>query len=232
MAKITRKDLEEKFGKPCIEIIPNAALPPELTPENIQAAVDCIRSVIALLRANTPTMPQQNLRLRHRVNRSNIEIIEAVAEFAANHPDTVNPTLNVESWLETLNHIRDIIPLIDEINQLLTTADNFNLVESIIAFEDFRNYYVCVKILAEKGFPEAVQIWPTMRQIYDHLRGRRGPQCAVKELIQTLHAAKNVIAKGKPVLLEALKDQKYLEEDLHKFLREEDHIVDEKRIDN
>ena len=87
-------------------------------------------------------------------------------------------------------------------------------------------YYRCIQILAAEGLPEAVQIWATMRLIYDHLRGRRGPQCEVKEMNEAIIYANEIIEKNRGVLDAVLQNQARLEQNLQHDIHKEDNVIE------
>ena len=222
-------DLPPEAFTPCIE--PKFPLPPGLTPAQIQAMIDCITNATNTILANTPNFPQSQWRRTHRVTRGNMGVMEAAVHLAEAHPDTVNPTLDVAEWAESLNTLNAIAPLEDAIFNLNTVMNTYRSAESIIAFNDFLKYYKCVKILAADGLPEAIKIWQVIKVIYDHLRGKRGPICGIKEMNAGIQMANELIINNKPKLLGVLNNQKLLEENLKHAIHQEDDLLDEELHD-
>ena len=162
-----------------------------------------------------------------RVNSNNVDVIEAAAEFASLHPETAMPLLDVPQWLADIQEFRVIVPLQNEIHQLNIVLDSYERAEGLVLFQDFMRYYRCIKLLAAEGVTEAMQIWPIIKVIYDHLRGKRGPrECPCDDIVNAIHQADAVLRKNKPLLLGVLNDQKRLEENLKHTIHQEDEILD------
>ena len=228
MDKETRKKLEEKFGKPCIEVKSKINDIPELTPELIQEAVDCINRIAEIIRRNTPIISQTpSTAFRRGVVRNFIDVIEITAEYAASHENIVNESIDVIQWLDAIRNMREAVKLVSPSEKLLVSIDALERADSNIIFTNFSRFYHCVKILAADGVPDAMAIWPTMKEVWDHLRGRRGPLCPVKEIENAVALANDVIEKNEPRLLEILNDKKLLAQNLAHAIHQEDTIEDE-----
>ena len=100
-----------------------------------------------------------------------------------------------------------------------------------IIFNDFMKYYRCIQILAAEGHPEALAIWPIMKEVFAHLRGRRGPLCPVKEVEDAIMYANKVLTNNQDALLKVLNDKRLLAQNLTHEIHQEDHI-DDKALHN
>ena len=157
-----------------------------------------------------------------------VDVIEFAAQLLSEHPAILSPAVDMNEWLLSIDILRTLQPLEDRIAVLENAIHNLNRAEAVIAFQDFMRQYRCIKILASEGVPEAMKLWEVMKVIYDHLRGRRGPQCGIKELKKAIVESNAVITEYEPLLLEVLNDQKRLERNLSHAIHQEDNIVDMK----
>lgn len=65
----------------------------DLSQENIAQMVNCIKNTINTIKNATPVVDRK--KYRSYINESNIYIIEEVAEYASEHPQTVNALIDV-----------------------------------------------------------------------------------------------------------------------------------------
>ena len=223
MKQTQTKDIAE----PCFEPTAVAPLPPELTPADIQQMIDCITNATNKIIAVTPILPNSQTRTVHRVNSRNIAVIELATQLAEDHPALVSPAINLEEWINSIENLKEIQPLVERANLLMTAINNYFRAEAIIAFQDFLKFYRCIKILAAEGVPEAMQIWSVVKVLYDNLRGKRGPNCGIKELKEAMDMVAPIIENNAPLLESVLRDEKRLAQNLLHAIHQEDKILDE-----
>ena len=184
--------------------------------------IDCFRNAGNIIRANTPITEQtHSTRFRAGVVRSNLQIISAVESYAATHTDIVNPAVDLTAW-----EMEKIAPAKEGAKKTLTSINALEIAASNVIFHNFSRLYHCVKTLAADGVPDAIAIWPVMRQVWDHLRGKRGPQCEVKEVNNVLMMANKVFEKHGERYFEILNNEKLLAENLAHHIHKEDEISD------
>ena len=214
--------------KPCYDQF--AVNPPsqnELTPDAIQAMIDCFRNAANLVRANTSSVEQTpTTAFRAGIVRNNIHIMAVTEDYAERHPDIVSPDVHLSDWSAAINNLILIGPAREEAEKALNSLNNFERANAAIIYREFMRFYRLVKILAADGNADALAIWPIVRQVWDHLRGRRGPICEVKEANNAIMKANEVFQKYGDRYFEIINNQRMLAENLTHAIHKEDEIAD------
>ena len=228
MSKITKKDLEEKFGKPCIEIIPGSIAPTDpsaITPQEITQMRDCLRTSINLIQSKLSVLPPRAF--ARSLTPRNIGTVQQAVNIAEANPNTVTSAIDVEHWQEVINRSTILDPIIQDASTLIDVATRYDRTFGIEAMQYFGMYYRCVRQLAEDGIAEAITIYEVLNVLYSHLFGRRGPhQCPEDIINTTLQASHNVIVKNKKRVQEIMKEQKFLAEELEHDIHSNIELVD------
>lgn len=198
----------------------------ELTPENVTQMIDWLKNIIETIKTNIPIVDRQ--KYHSYINESNIHIIEEVAEYASEHPQTVTPLIDVQEWMQTLETLHAVYAIKNVEEQLQIVLSDFVNSEEIIAYQDFQKYYKCMKMLVAANLPEAVAIYPTMKQIYANYFGKKGARtCPVTEIKSAMSLANNVLMKHKGVIHELLNDEAKLKDNLQHEIHDEENIANE-----
>jgi len=149
-----------------------------------------------MLRVNAANISQNPTSSRRLgIVRGDIELIEISAQYAESHPRTVSDLIDVPEWLDNISYMQEVAPIRAALAELEIALTNFERAKSYLIFQDFSRYYHCIKILAAEGSQEAMGIWPLMREIWAHLRGKRGPLCPVKEVVNAVGYANEIVTK-------------------------------------
>jgi hypothetical protein len=132
----------------------------------------------------------------------------------------------LDAWTSALELLSSIEPARQELLKTLTSFDNFTEALANVVYQNFMATYRCIKILAAEGVPDAIALWPAMKLLWDHLRGRRGPICEVKEMNNMMMKANKVVEANRGKLEEILGNQKLLTQNLTHEIHNEDTVVD------
>jgi hypothetical protein len=170
MSKLTKQDLEEKFGKPCIEIIPNAANPqdPGTMPEEIhEQIINCLENTTTEVRRFTPNLPNSRIFRKWGITILNQPFQLDAIEFAIEHPDTVPVTVDVEAWLNNMKRFNNFMIIFRMVVNLLEIVRRAFRFPAVFSFESFSNYYKNVKMLSAEGNNEAQVIYERLRPLFN-----------------------------------------------------------------
>jgi hypothetical protein len=177
MDQATKKRLEEKFGKPCIEIIPNAALPnptnpppmPDLTQEQI---INCLENAAVQVENYTPFVPLSEFRGKVGITVRNQPFVIEGIEFIQRFPELRPDNIDVDEWINSMQNYNIFIViwrLAFALERLCWRAVRIFATRS---FAIFRRYYVFIRAMAEGGNPIAQTIYESLRPLYAN-HGRR-----------------------------------------------------------
>ena len=237
MSKITRKDLEEKFGKPCIEIIPDAALPnpndPGTMPEETADQIaNCIENATEQVRRYTPNVPQSEVRRRTGITIRNQPFILDAIEYAQEFPNTVPPQLNILDWLSDLARY-NIFILLFRLAEILTGALRWAFrIFAVAAFNKFGMYYRYVRTASTNGDREAQVIFERLQPYFERLpnfeRAEHLTQDQNADLELDLDIVRDLLKSNNSRIKSLIKKEKSIKRELNKDLEQQDELLDEK----
>ena len=232
MSKITRQDLEEKFGKPCIEIIPEAALPNPQNPgtmpeETAQQIATCIENATAEVERFTPFVPTSSFFRRIGITVRNQPFILDAIEDAQRFPETVPPHLDVEEWLTDMKRYNIFIILFRLADILVTALRRAWRIFAVDSFRKFRAYYDYVQLLARNGDINAQAIFEKLHPYFERLPQRHSTALE-EDVTMELADLQTLIADSNKRIKKLLIKEKELKQQLTKNIEEQDKIVDDK----
>ena len=175
----------------------------------------------------TPPTSKNPISIRRLgIVRSNIDAIEQSAQFFQQHQQLVNPLVDVSTWLNEIEEFRIVSPALSAANSVIIAIRNIERALANDIFESFRRQYHCIQILAADGVPEAMQIWPLMRTVWAHFFGRRGPLCPVKEVVNAVNYANEVVTKNQGRIAEIINSEQLLAKNLTHEIHTQDIAAD------
>ena len=240
MSKITRQELEEKFGKPCIEVKPSAALPPtgDLPESTADQIATCIENATAEVERVTPNIPTSQVFRKTGITILNQPFILDAIEYAQEHPDTIPPTLNITDMASNIRRF-NVFMLLFRLGEVLLRALRWAFrIFATRAFEQFRMYYQYVQTLARQDDNDAQVIYERLRPYF--ARGNRGQRIDnlehqtmgstdhKEDLEIDLEVAKELMEHSNERIKNIIKKEKELKRDVDKNLHQIDDLVDEK----
>ena len=230
MAKFTKQDLEEKFGKPCIEIIPDAALPNPQNPgtmpeETADQIATCIQNATAEVQQYTPFVPDSSIHGRVGITVRNQQFILDAIEYAQRFPDTVPPHLDIEEWLTDMKRYNIFIILFRLADILWVALRRAWRIFAVASFRKLREYYEYVQVLARGGDINAQAIFERLHQYFTHLPRRRMEETS-EDLEMELVELQKLVDDSNMKIENLLKKQQTIKKEMIKGIEEEDKIVD------
>ena len=227
MSKFTRQELEEKFGKPCIEVKPTITPqdPSAITDAELEQIVNCLRNSINIINSKvSPIPPRRNQRT---INDRRLGFVQQAIQIAERNPDTVTSVINIEHWIEVLNRATILDPAIQEARTFIDVATRYERTNGAEAMQYFDIYYRCIRQLAKDGIAEAITIYDVLKVLYINFFGKTGPwQCPEDIINTTLNSAHNIIVKNKEKLIPIMKEQKFLADKLEHDIHDNIELID------
>jgi len=232
MAKITRKDLEDKLGKPCIEIIPEAALPNPQNPgtmpeETADQIATCIENATAEVERFTPFVPTSSFFRRIGITVRNQPFILDAIEFAQRFPHTVPPQLDIEEWLTDMKRYNIFIILFRLADILVTALRRAWRIFAVDSFRKFRAYYEYVQVLARGGDIDAQTIFEKLHPYFQLLPRTHNAKLEEDVTMELVELQKLVVDSNKRIKI-LLTKEKEIKKEITKNIEEQDKIVDDK----
>ena len=244
MSKITRQDLEEKFGKPCIEIIPEAALPnpqdpPPLPDSDAEQIINCFQNAIEKIQAHTPNVPPSDIFRRWGITLRNNPFIISAIEYAQEFPDTIPTNLSITTWLQNLKSANTFILLYRMIvgnNSVMFNRRNIDdslvslchyamRVFAVRTFENFQTYYKFNQAMANLGSNDSQVIYERLKPYF--ARARHQMNIEEEEIFsQPIDVIQNLVKESNQQIDKLLHKEKELQREINENVKHQDEILD------
>lgn len=229
MSKFTKKDLEEKFGKPCIEIIPNAAPgnPGAMPEETVNQITECLENTSNQIQNYTPFVPDSTWRHRTGITLRNQQYLFDAIEYAQEHPDTRPPNFDMEMWINSIGNYNIFIliyRLIMSVERLCWRAFR---IFAVRAWDMFGVYYRYVRNQGKEGDEDAQTIYERLTTYYDFRRGSRTTSVdSHDELAEDIEVIEQLVQDSNKKVKKYLEKEKELQKILKKDINSQDEILD------
>ena len=227
-----REKMIEKFGKPCIEIIPDAALPnpqdPPLMPDlMVEQISTCIENATEEVNSHTRQIPDSAWRFRTGITLRNSPFIFDMIDFAQRNPETQPPHFDMERMLKNMGRYNIFIMLFRLVDTLRSALFRAFRIPAVEVWEQFREYYQYNKTRANWGDNDAQVIYERLTRYWDFNRQRTHINInELDEMTLADHEFFNMLEEGNAKIKHFLMREKELKKQLTKDIREQDKILD------